>query len=385
MRIGIDARFYRSSTAGIGRYTRALLKELMKIDKKNLYTVFITPADEKEYDEEIKNLKPASTVGGLKIKNFVKKVVDIPHYSISEQTKFLKILSKEKFDLVHFTNFNHPLLYHGKFIVTIHDLTLMLYPPIKSRQSILRKIGLKMTLNNAVKNARIIIADSHATKKDIVKVLKADSDLIKVVHIGLDSDYYLPKKLPATYQLKRYGIKKPYLLFISQWRPHKGILQLVEAFVVLKNKSKIPHQLVIIGKPNPDFPEIPLALSSSPYASDIITPGFIAEEDLPNLYRQADLFVFPSHYEGFGLPPLEAMASGVPVVASKVSCMSEILGEAAVYFDPYEPADMADKIHKTLINADLQKEMIKKGFHQIKKYSWAKMARETLQVYKNVL
>jgi len=377
MKIAIDARFFRKSTGGIGRYTRALIRELAKIDHKNQYLVYLTPEDEEEYDEETKNL-------GLKTKNFKKKIIPIVHYSVSEQTKFLKILQKDQLDLVHFTNFNHPLFYKGKFVVTIHDLTLMLYPPAKAKHSQLKKFGLKLTMNNAVKKAEKVIAVSKATKKDIINVLKADKEKIDVIYEGIDEQYQQSSVISHQSSVK-YGIKKPYLLFISQWRPHKGIIQLVEAFEILKKQYRILHKLVIVGKPNSDFPEIPEAIQHSFRAKDIITPGFIAEEDLPGLYREASAFVFPSHYEGFGLPPLEAMASGVPVVASKVSCMPEILGKAAVYFDPYNPKDMAEQINKVLENAPLRRVMLKKGFHQIKKYSWAKMASDTLQVYKDVL
>lgn len=385
MRIGIDARFFRKSTGGIGRYTRALIRELAKIDKVNEYIVYITPEDEKEYDELTQNLLVSPSQGGkLKTKNFQKKVIPITHYSMSEQTKLLRILQEDKLDLVHFTNFNHPLFYKGRFVVTIHDLTLMIYPSTKVKQSVVKKFGLKMTMNNAVKKAQKVIAVSEATKKDIVNVLNAKQDKIKVIYEGIDDEYQKSSVISRQLSVK-YGIKKPYLLFISQWRPHKGIIQLVEAFEILKNKYKIPHQLVIVGKPNKDFPEIAEAIKKSSASKDIITPGFIAEEDLPGLYREASAFVFPSHYEGFGLPPLEAMASGVPVVASKVSCMPEILGDAAFYFDPYDPEDMAKQINKVLENAPLRRMMLKKGFHQIKKYSWSKMAEQTLEVYQKVL
>lgn len=372
MKIAIDARFYRNTTGGIGRYTRALLHELEKLDRDNQYTIYITPEDDAEYD--------------LRAKNFQKVISPISHYSIAEQTKFLNILNRGKFDLVHFTNFNHPILYRGKFVITIHDLTLMLYPSFSAKRSFIKKWGLGITMKNAIKKAQKIIAISKATKKDLVKVLQADPAKIEVVYEGIDPQYNTRPIVYRLSSLAKYKINKPYLLFISQWRPHKGILQLVEAFEILKKQFKIPHQLVIVGKPNPDFPEIPKAISHSSFVKDIITPGFVDEEDLPELYRQAELFVFPSHYEGFGLPPLEAMACGTPVVASNVSCVPEILGKAAVYFDPYEPADIAKTVHTASTKEQKNKEiMVKKGLEQARKYSWKKMAAETLEIYNNVL
>ncbi|MCL5795420.1 MAG: glycosyltransferase family 4 protein [Patescibacteria group bacterium] len=372
MKIAIDARFYRKSTGGIGRYTRALLLELSRIDGKNQYTIFLTSNDKLEYD--------------IKAKNFTVRVIDIKHYSISEQTKFLKILNQGKFDLVHFTNFNHPILYKKKFIATIHDLTLMLYPG--GKYSLIKKAGFKLVITRAVKNAARVISVSEATKQDLINVLSAGPGKIEVIYEGIDDNYNVKCQMSNVKTieiLKKYNISKPYLLFISQWRPHKGIIQLVEAFKILKEKYTIPHQLVIVGKPIYNFPEIPYTIHHTPYTKDIVTPGFVAESDLPILYQNADIFVFPSHYEGFGLPPLEAMACGVPVAASNVSCIPEILGKAAIYFDPYEPADIAQKIQKIITEPNLRKKLIQDGVTQSKKYSWHKMAKETLALYRKIL
>jgi glycosyltransferase involved in cell wall biosynthesis len=371
MKIAIDARFYRKSTGGIGRYTRALLLELSKIDHNNQYTIFLTPNDKLEYN--------------IKAKNFIPQIVDIKHYSVAEQTKFLKILNRGDFDLVHFTNFNHPILYKKKFIATIHDLTLMLYPG--GKHSLAKKIGFKLVISKAVKKAVKIISVSEATKKDLINVFKADTKKIKVIYEGIDESYKMKKQELRTKNeniLKKYNITKPYLLFISQWRPHKGIVQLVESFEILKKKFKISHQLVIVGKSIPGFPEISYTIHHTPYTKDIVTPGFVAEEDLPILYQNADVFVFPSHYEGFGLPPLEAMACGTSVAASNVSCIPEILGSAAIYFDPYSPEKIAEAIYKILHSLSLKKTLIGRGLAQAEKYSWTKMAKETLDLYRNI-
>ncbi len=380
MKIGIDARFYRKETGGIGRYTRALLEELAKIDKTNEYIVYITPEDNSEYVQTMQN-------SNLKSQNFRKKVIPISHYSLSEQTKFLNILKKDKLDLVHFANFNHPIFYPGKFITTIHDLTMMLYPAGKSQKSLVRKFAFARVMDSAAKNASAVIAVSKATKDDVVKVLKADPKNIEVIYEGIDKNYNAKKTDEHNIKksLKRYNIKKPYLLFLSQWRPHKGILQLLEAFDILKQEYLIDHQLVIVGKPNNHFPEIPNAISKNKYKKDIITPGFVDEKDLPILYQNADCFVFPSHYEGFGLPPIEAMACGAVVAASNVSCMPEVLGDAAAYFDPYSPEAMAEMILKVIKSDKLKNDLRAKGLEQVKKYSWAKMAKETLELYKKVV
>lgn len=379
MRIAIDARFYRSSTGGIGRYTRNLIQELVNIDKDNQYTIFITPEDEEEYDQKIQSSK-------VKNQNFRKFVIPITHFSINEQTKFLNILNKENFDLVHFANFNHPVLYQKKFITTIHDLTILLFPAKGAQKSFFRRLAFRKVFTHSLGSAKKIIAISNATKCDLVKHMHVNERKIEVIYEGIDKNYQPINNGPRAEKFRiKYGLDEPYILFVSQWRPHKGLPELIRAFEILKDKYFLEHKLVLVGKSDRNFPEIIESVDKCKYSKEIIRPGFVEESDLPYFYALANVFVFPSHYEGFGLPPLEAMASGVPVAASNISSVPEILDNAAVYFDPCNPADIADKIYQTLINADLKKEMIKRGLNQAKKYSWRKMAQETLQVYKDVL
>lgn len=377
MRIAIDARFYRKSTGGIGRYTRNLIKELADIDSSNEYTIFITPSDETEYDQEIDSNK---------YKNFHKYVLPIVHFTLSEQTKFLNILNKEKFDLVHFANFNHPILYKKDFVVTIHDLTMLLFPSEGAQKSYLRRIAFRKVFNNAVNASNKIISISNSTKRDLENYLHASPKKIEVVYEGIDKNYQPLKSQSKIERFKaKYNIGKPYILFVSQWRPHKGLPELIRAFEILKEKYFLEHKLVLVGKSDKSFPNVISAVDKCKYSKDIIRPGFVVEEDLPYFYAASDVFVFPSHYEGFGLPPLEAMSSGVPVAASNVSSIPEILGKAAVYFDPYKPEDIAKQIFRIVSDDKFKKQLIKDGITQAKKYSWHKMAQETLAVYESVV
>lgn len=368
MKIGIDARFYRSSTAGIGRYTRGLLHELAKIDRENKYYIFITPEDDKEYD--------------ITAKNFHKVVVSITHYTLSEQTTFLTILNKYKFDVMHFLNFNHPIMYSRPFITTIHDLTMLLYPVGRSQKSWIRKTAFRKVMENAALKSKFVIAVSQATKKDTVKYLGANPDQIKVIYEAYDSIYhnqYAKSKL-VNFR-KKYNLTSRFILFVSQWRPHKGLPELIKSFEILKEKYHIPHKLVITGKPNQHFLKIIDSIKTSKYRKDIVLPGFVPDLDLPLFYNATDLFIFPSFYEGFGLGPLEAMACGAPVVSSNLSCMPEILGDAVLYFDPNNIANMTDTINKVLEDKNLRDKMIIKSLSRVKKYSWQKMAEETLRLY----
>lgn len=371
MKIGIDARFYRKSTAGLGRYTQSLLKHLSQIDKENEYIVFITKEDDLEYD--------------IKAKNFKKVIVPITHYTLAEQTKFLHILNTYNLDLVHFLNFNHPILYNKPFIVTIHDLTMLLFTVGRSQKSLLRKFAFKTVMKNAVQKSKYVIAISKATKKDIIEHFHTNKDKIKVIYEGYNQIYTKNYSQKEIEKIKnKYNIKKPFLLFVSQWRPHKGLPNLIRAFEKIKTNYKLDIQLAITGKPNKDFPQIIQSIKSSTFKKDIITPGFVDETDLPILYKTCLAFIFPSFYEGFGLGPLEAMASGASVISSDLSCMPEILGDAPIYFNPKNIGKMTNIIYQTVTDKNLLEKMKQKSLLQAKKYSWQKMAKETLDLYEKI-
>lgn len=373
MNILLDGRLYRSSTGGIGRYSRELVKNLLEIDKETQYTLLLTPADAAECNLKAPNLK--------------KVVTPITHFSLAEQLQLPAELDRLQPDLVHFLNFNHPLRYTGRFITTIHDLTMTFFPVGRQKIPVLRQAYLAV-MNHAAQAAVAVIVPSQGVKDDVVKHIGVSANKVQAIYEGADGPKM--RKAASTKKdetdqkvLAELGITKPYLLFVSQWRPHKGLGVLIEAFNSLKQELDI--QLVITGKPNNQFPAIPAAIEASPYRADIITPGFVSDPVLDTLYADAQLFVFPSWYEGFGLPPLEAMARGVAVAASNTSVMPEILGDGAVYFDPRDAKAMAKRLKKTLADPGQLAELRQKGLAQAKKYSWKKMAEETLALYKRVL
>lgn len=366
MRIGLDGRFYRASTGGIGRYTRELIKYLLEVDAHNEYVLFLTPADVVECNLEAPNLK--------------KVVTEIKHFTFAEQLALPSLLRQHNLDLVHFLNFNHPIGYNEPFITTIHDLTMNFFPVGRQKTPVLRQAYLYV-MRHAATASKAVIVPTDTVKKDVVSYLKVSEKNIKTIYEGVEfpSQISLSQKI----QLKDSGVTKPYILFVSQWRPHKGLGVLVEAFNIIKKTHDI--QLVVTGKANDQFPEIPQAINESPFRNDIITPGFVDDAVLDALYAQAKLFVFPSWYEGFGLPPLEAMARGVAVAASNTSVMPEVLGDAAAYFDPRDPQSMAKTIARILDAPSELKALKLAGLRQAKKYSWKKMAEETLALYQDVV
>jgi len=372
MKIGIDARLYRSSAAGIGRYSQNLIKNLLELDSENQYVFLMTREDKEDFEKNHflnKNIEIVET--------------EIEHYSLAEQTKLPKILDSLKCDFWHFLNFNVPVSFKGKFIVTIHDLTLFYYPG-RSRKSFLHKLAYKYIFGQACKNAQTIVAVSNSTKKDIIDVFKTKEDKIKVVFEAADDKTFQNiDKRELDNINKQYNLgDSSLILYVGQWRPHKNLTGLIEAFNLIR--KDLNAKLAIVGKIDPAFPEVTEAIDKSPYLRDIIKSGFINDKTLAAFYARANVFVFPSFYEGFGLPGLEAMAAGLPVVSANQTSLPEIYGQAAVYFNPSDPQDMAQKITSVLEDESLRTDLIQKGFEQTKKFSWRKTAEEMLKLYQTI-
>lgn len=371
-RIGIDARLFRKAHGGIGRYTRELLFHLFSIDAQNEYFVFLTGADMSEWEWDIPNVTPV--------------VVEIPHYTVAEQTKFAKVLNSYDLDLVHFLNMNHPLAYRRPFVVTLHDLTIWHMPETstKGRASLVKQQAYKLVLRRAMKAARKVIAISEHTAHDAENALKLPHAKMEVIYEGGPQPVSLEfgsKKIVQDY----LGTRQPYILFVSQWRAHKGILTLLEAFAEFKQKTGLPHQLVLLGKQEAASEKIRKAVVESPVASEIITPGFGPEELLPALYTYASAFVMPSEYEGFGLPVLEAFTYGTPTIVANSSSLPEVAGNAACYFEPGDGAALAQALTQVTTDAALVEKLRNAGLEQLQKFSWINCAEQTLQTYLSVL
>jgi glycosyltransferase involved in cell wall biosynthesis len=377
MRVGIDCRMYSSSFTGIGRYVFELTENLFKIDHDNEYVLFFNSAEYRKFclSEHTKNAPNAPKVE--------KVLVNAPHYSFKEQTRFLSALNKAKLDLMHFTHFNAPIFYNKPFVVTIHDLTLNYFPG-KKMNNPLRRAAYKITLKHAVKKACAIITVSRNTKTDLRLLLKTPSDKIKVIYEGVHEKFKPLNNRQAVRAIKnKYNLDKPYLLYTGVWRGHKNLPALLQAFYILKTKYGFDGYLVITGRKDPLYaPDIMQAITLLQLKKDVIFTGLVKEDELVPLYNGALTYVFPSLYEGFGLPPLEAMRCGVPVVASSSSCIPEVCGKGnAIYFDPYSPDDMAEKIFSVISQKSLREKLIARGLKHVKKYSWERMARQTLAVY----
>lgn len=374
-RIGIDARFW--GEAGPGRYAACLVRELEKIDTKNKYFIFLTSRGFKDYT-------PSN-------KNFTKVLADYRWYSLAEQFKYPKLLYKYKLDLLHFAQFNMPLLYLKPFTVTIHDMILHDYPIKKGgfKNKFLypvKRLGYLAIFWWAAKASKAIVVPSKDAKTDLTSRLRVPADRITVTYEGFDNSLKSKILGPDFKVLEKYNIKSPYILFVGSMYPHKNLERLVEAFAKLNSKMN----LVLVGKESFFSQRLRQKVEKLGLNNLVLFPGlkakdgYVPDEDLPHFYKNAAAFVFPSLKEGFGIPPLEAMAFSIPIAASNLSCVPEICGDAALYFDPKNPSDIANKIEEILTNEKLRKELIAKGKTNLKRFSWTDMAKKTLSVFESI-
>ena len=373
MKIGIDARLYGAKHGGIGRYTAELIRNLEWLDSSNRYFIFLAGDNFDDYSPQNSNFRKISA--------------DFKVYGIFEQLLYPFLLYGYGLDLMYFAHFNAPILYVKKYVVTIHDLIISHYP--SSRATTLSPALYRIKLATyhflvravALRAARLI-AVSQFTKNDIVKFLGAKPEKISVVYEG--ADLPRPAASDAAKIMADLGLSGDFLLYVGSAYPHKNLEKLIEAFALLA-EGRPDLRLALVGRNNFFYERL------KKYAEASVAPeiferiafaGYLSDEDIASLYQGAKLYVFPSLIEGFGLPPLEAQSFGLPVVSSDRSCLPEILGDSALYFDPESAKDMSEKIGMALDNAMLRQQLAEKGFVNVKKYSWGKMAEEILELFR---
>src|SRR3990172_6749719 len=386
MRIGIDARIWGSSSRGVGRYVQNLVENLEKVDRpstgsgqaKNQYLIFLREPGFNSYQP--------------KNKNFHKVLADVTWYGVKEQVMMPGIFSASNLDLLHVPHFNVPLLYQGKMVVTIYDLTMLKFggretSTLPAPIFLIKRAGLRFILQDAAQRAAAVITFSQFVKDDIVKTFGIPAKKISVTYEAgiLAGKGRADRERKIEDVLGKYRITKPYFLYVGAFYPHKNVDRLVEAVKILNEKMKKPSQLILAGRKDAFLERVVRKALEVGALKYISLTDHVTDADLIDLYREAEAYVQPSLSEGFGLQTVEAMALGVPVVQSNTSCLPEIGGEAALYFDPDDSRDIADKLAKLLGNKKFRQGLVKKGLARAKEFSWEKMARETLKVYESVL
>jgi len=370
MKIGLDISQIVYGT-GVSVYTKNLMEALLKIDKENEYVLFFSSLRQRL--TQISNLKTQNQNLNLKTFRIPPTLLEIlwNKFHIWPVENFI-----DKVDVFHSSDWTQPPTKAAK-VTTIHDFGFIKYPEVSHP-----KIKAVMTrrFKWIKREVDLIIAVSQATKKDIVEILGIPEEKIRVIYEAVSEDIKQIKDPKIIKKVKKkYGLKGNYLLSVATLEPRKNLKRIIEAHKILM--SQYPEIfLVVVGKAGWDEEISQLAKKQ---LSNIIFTGYVNREvELSALYSGATCFVFPSLYEGFGLPILEAMKCGCPVVTSNVSSMPEVAGEAGILVDPLNVKNIAEGINQAIEN---RQELIKKGFAQVKKFSWEKTARETLKVYKEVV
>lgn len=387
MRIGIDARPLQTGhrTRGIGYYTYNLIKNIAKIDSENKYVLFtlknanpirIDVENDKFQKEEYQVYRP------LKPNRLSSHL-----YWFWDWLFLSRAISRSKVDLFHATATDSiPISHTSKVVATVFDLIPSIFPDLCfSFKTWDMRYGYYRQLN-AAKKADMIITISESSKKDIVEILNIPEEKIRITYLAVDERFRPIKdnNIIETVRAK-YGISSKFILYVGSLEYRKNLGRLIKAFEQLCKNYKEKYTLAITGTSSMKFSsEIERLIGSLKLNNKVLLTGFVADQDLPALYNAAEIFVFPSLYEGFGLPPLEAMACGTPVITSNVSSLPEIVSNAAILIDPYNITELVEAMYKVITNRDLCQSMIEKGLKWAKLFSWEETARKTLKVYEEV-
>ncbi|MCX6739975.1 MAG: glycosyltransferase family 1 protein [Candidatus Parcubacteria bacterium] len=378
MQIAIDIRCLMSPTySGVAQYTHNLLCNLLKIDRHNQYKLFYNSG------QDVKKNLPNFDQPNVEIYGF-----NYPNKLINSSFLFLNYPKIEKLlhgcDLFFIPNLNFCALESAtRKIITIHDLSYELYPHFFSDKQRLwhQLIRPKKLISQCYK----IIADSENTKKDLQRIYQLPAEKINVIYPGLNHDFYklIEPNHPKFKIIKeKYNLPEKFILYLGTIEPRKNIIGIIEAFNSYQAKNnRTDLNLVIAGAQGWKNNNVYKAAQNSPYNSQIIFTGYIAESDKPYLYSLAELFVFPSFYEGFGFPVLEAQACGVPVIAALNSSFPEILADSAALINPDSISQLAVEIETILNDSIYKQSIINKGIANCQRFSWQKCAQETLNLF----
>jgi len=388
MKIGIDARSIlnpeKGDAIGVGHYTYQLIRHLLQIDKENEYVIlFDFHAREKD------------------IKKFKQPNVKIKFYPFSDYKKYLPgayneilgtaTLAREHLDVVHSTSATNriPTSYRGKTIITIHDLASYKVPDVFPK---IKTARLKAVTKLMVGKANKVIAVSESTKKDICDIFGCEGEKVKVIYSGLDKRFFEEPAMSREKIMAKFGISNngtKYILFLGTLEPVKNISRLFEAYKIMREKlkkeiGKCEYKLVMAGKRGWLAEEYKKMAKDMEIGKDVIFTGYVIGDEIVPMFKNAEFFVMPSLYEGFGTTVLEAFAAGTPAIVSNVSSIPEIAGDAAILVNPIDIKEIADAMLKLAKDDKLCYDLRQKGFEQVKKFDWEKTARETLEVYKSV-
>jgi glycosyltransferase involved in cell wall biosynthesis len=367
-RIGIDYTAAVQQGAGIGRYTRGLIGALAALDRSNRYVLFSAGRDAAESWPT----------------NFSRRALPLSdrHLAILWQRLRLPVpveLFTGRVDIFHSPDFVLPPVVAARTALTIHDLSFMRYPECSSPPLL---EYLMRSVPRSVARADLLLADSASTRQDLVDLLGVPEERVRVVYAGVE-ERFAPVQDDALVRatLHQYGIQRPYILGLGTLQPRKNFVRLIRAYDRLRRERNLPHQLIIGGGRGWLYEEIDACIESLGLHEQVRLIGFVNDNDLPALYTAADVFAFPSLYEGFGIPVLEAMACGTPVVTATASSLPEVAGDAALLVSPTDEEALADALWRALDDTALRETLRRRGFEQVQRFTWKAAAQQLLASY----
>jgi glycosyltransferase involved in cell wall biosynthesis len=368
MRIGIDARKLRDY--GIGTYVRNLLRQLARQDDGDHYVVLCRDSDFETVAAFGPKVRPVREEAG--------------NYSMREQFAIPIDVRREGIELFHAPHYVLPLLTPCTSVVTIHDCIHLRFP-----QYLPSRLGYayaRAQMWSATHRAARVITVSEASKRDILRYFRVVESRIDVIYNAIDERFWQPPDPEAIDLVRqRYRLDAPFVLYAGNIKPHKNLERLIESFHLLRQNPEFKDvQLLIIGDEISKYATLRRAVHRHKLHKHVRFFGFVPDRTLAALYRLANVFVFPSLYEGFGLPPLEAMASGTPVITSNVSSLPEVVGNAAIMIDPYEPAAIADAMRRVLTDATLRADLQRRGLARAREFSWERSVQRVREIYREV-
>ncbi len=370
-RIGIDARAAVKTTDGIGRYAVELLKAYSARNDDCEYVVFKHP-----------NLEFSFALDS----RFTEIILPTKRFSPVEQIWLPLVLRTHNLDLFHSLHFTLPIFYGGLQVLTVHDVMPAILPWFFGKQDLRKKVASKYLtalVRKSIQKASGIIVDSDHTAQDLVSYFDIPRDAIARVYLGIDHFVVNPDGIGTDSVLNKFGLRSPYFFVITNFRPYKNLPRILEAFSIVRSRFR-DVELIVAGS-NPKYKSQALEGLPSGWMDGVKFLGFIDDADLPRLLSNARAFVFPSLYEGFGLPVLESMKMGVPVITARAASLPELGGDAVCYVNPKDANEIAVAMIDLLVNDKLRMDMIKLGEKQAKMFSWRITAEQTWSVYKDAM
>lgn len=371
--IAFDARYVNDRYHGIGRHAYNLLDALTRLNPERRYLAYYYPG----YRNTRFNMEILRERANVEL-----RPIGLPLYLPLEQLVWPTLLARERVDLFHSPYIALPLLTRIRLIMTVHDLILERYPEYRPRNYLQRFYHITMHLG--IQRADRVLTVSEFTGHDIQAYYGVNPVSIQVISNAVDATFQRendPERLAAVRE--RYRLPERFILTVGAGRPHKNIEMLVEAFARLD--PSLATALVVAGEIDTRFPDsVSSRIQAHGIENRVIRTGLIREDDLPAVYSLADVFVFPSLIEGFGLPPLEAMACGTPVLASTAEAVSEAVGDAALAFDARNPEQLSATLSKVLADTALRSTLSRRGLERVQTFTWEHVARETLKAYASI-